>query len=856
MRARLNERLTRAAQFPITLIVAPAGFGKSVALRDFLVNSRSDAVRFDVRREERSLLAFARRLSEAVRPIAPSAAASFSSLQERLLGASDAPRLAFDWFAEHFKRTIGTIVVDDLHFASADQQSIDFLAELVDKTAGRIGWILASRSDAGLPVASWLAYGRMDLPIDEHDLRFTLDEALATAQTTHAGVDPGEVEALCQLTEGWPVALAIALRTHTQAADLRPAATRELIYRYLAEQVFARVSPSQRDFLLATSVFSTFDATIAQALGGTAEFIAELRHGVAFISETAPGRYRYHDLFRDYLESELERGGEAPWRQALSTGARLLEERENAAAALALYTKARDATGILRIVESEGFALFERGRSDTLAAALDALPDDLRRSSAVALGLQATLEAARGHFEPARHGFVAAIERAERDELRLALVHRYAIELVREGRPSTGLLEAHALDERVPSDLRVPLLGTLATAYVREARAAEALATIGSALDLLDPAAGDDARARVFQQAAYVYIERGEHEPAARYARLAVDLALARNLYDVAVRAYSVLYVIAYEDTDDAIGCLAILDRLLDCARKGASGQGRSYGLMASYGIEADRGNEAALDLIERQLAEIPGMLPQNRSNVLLPAMAFRATWSGDFHRARELLSQAGEPQSDDRRAEYYAELALYSCVAGFGDRANEAAAQALAALERWNRATRRAVRARLVLALFELARGRTAPAQRHLLHAKHAIDPTMSRLDGFAYACTMYYRIALGQGDTASLAGALERLRSEQFGGVARMLEAIPFPPAQTGGLASLSATEREILGLLVAGASTREMAERTSRSPRTIDTHIRSICKKLDCRSRRAAVALATGAGWVQNETYSELG
>lgn len=849
MRPRLNDRFSRAAQYPIALVVAAAGFGKSVALRDFLRDSRSDVVRFDVRREDDSLLGFARHFCAAAAAIAPTAAGSFSSLQEKLLSADDPSRLACEWFAEHFKRTIGTIVVDDLHFAAADPASIAFLTGLIDRTIERIHWILASRSDAGLPVATWLAYGRMDLPIDANDLRFSLEEAIAAAQAAHAPIETAQVKALCDLTEGWPVALAIALRTQTQAAELRAATTRELIYRYLAEQVFTRLPASQRQFLLATSVFSTFDAAIAETLGGTPSSIEELRHGVAFVTETDPGQYRYHDLFRDYLESELLKHGGGAWRDAVVTGARLLEAKGDLAAALSLYAKAKDGTSILRLTETYGFALFERGQADALSAALDAMPEELRRESPAALGLQAALEAARGHFEPACRGFVAAIERAGRIDLRLALVHRYAIELVRHGRDCSGLLEEYAHDERMPPALRLPLLGTLATAYAHASRSADAIATIDRAMTLLDPTAGDEIRARLFQQAAHVYGEQGDHEQGRRYANLAVELARSHNLYDVAVRAYSVLYTIAYDDTDDPIACLAILDKLLDSARKGASVQGRLYGLMASYGIEVDRGNEEAAARIESMLEDTPGTLPQIRGEVLLPAMALRTAWRGDFRRAYELLSQAQEHHSDERVAERYAELALYACAAGTPDDAAER--KALDALERLNRPTRRALRARLMLLFCDLTRGRTASAYRHLTTVKRYVDPSMTRLDALYHTGNALYRTALGQGDPEALAGALERLRAEQFGGIARLLEAVPFPRASAGGgYATLSATEREVLQLLVAGGSTKDMAARSSRSPRTIDAHIRSICKKLDCKTRRAAVALAIGSGWVQNE------
>ena len=76
MRARINERLEHATRFPVTLIVAPAGFGKSVALRDFLESGTMDAVRYDVRREDGTLLAFVRQFVNVLANAAPSALAA------------------------------------------------------------------------------------------------------------------------------------------------------------------------------------------------------------------------------------------------------------------------------------------------------------------------------------------------------------------------------------------------------------------------------------------------------------------------------------------------------------------------------------------------------------------------------------------------------------------------------------------------------------------------------------------------------------------------------------------------------------------------------------------------------------
>ncbi|HEY4439253.1 MAG TPA: LuxR C-terminal-related transcriptional regulator [Candidatus Elarobacter sp.] len=848
MRARINDRLTRAIRYPVTLIVAPAGFGKSVALRDFLVTARLDAARYDVARDDATLLTFVRGLCVALEEVAPSALAAYPAAQERVMQAAAPVRELADWLGEHLKRTVCTIVIDDFHNAAVDPDCVALLTELIEREPGRITWIVATRSDAGLPVASWIGYGRMDVALGEDELRFTAEEALAAADDG-AIDDPREVETLRELTGGWPIALGIALRMRLHAADLRTAAsgTREMVYRYLAEQVFAQLDRAEQRFLLRTCVFTAFDDAIAEACGGSAEMVAHLRRRATFLAASASGDYRYHDLFRDFLERELRRTGSHEWFETLRAGGVLLEERGDPARALALFVRAESVDDVVRVVERDGLALVERGHAETLAGALDALPDDARRGRAAVIGLRAVLEAWRGNFDLAESGFLAAIERANDDALRIALVHRYAIELVRHERDPIALLEPYAADEQLAVPQRVSILGTLSTAYLRADRRDDAKLTLHRALDLLGPAR-DDAAARVYQQAAYITSIAGTRERARGYANLAVELALAHGLYEVAARAYSVLYTLAYDESDDPIAVLAILDKLLDCARKGASRQARQYGVIASYEIEVERGDDAALERLDRELDGGRGAVSLLRNETLLPAEALRAAWDRDFVRAHALLAGSAEHQSGDaRRAVRAAEIALYACAAGLPDEGEAALHDARTALERCgSAASRRVARSHLFVALAELVRGRPAAVQRHVADAERSLGPAMRRLRALAAAVRALARVNLGQAEPSAVAAALERLRADHMGGIARLLAALPVAATERS-YAQLTPSEREILQLLAKGASTKDVAAKTGRSPQTVDTHIRSICRKLNCSGRREAVAVAVGSGWV---------
>jgi DNA-binding CsgD family transcriptional regulator len=424
--------------------------------------------------------------------------------------------------------------------------------------------------------------------------------------------------------------------------------------------------------------------------------------------------------------------------------------------------------------------------------------------------------------------------------------------LVRHDLDCIDLLEPYAADEGVAIALRVPLIGTLATAYARANRTQEAAAAMQRALDALDPRCDDDVRARLYQQAAFVFLSEPASGRSREYAGLAVELAESCNLYEVAVRSYSVLFQITYDEADDPISCLSILDRLLEAARKGGSTQARLFGLMASCWIEAERGNETALEGIDAALAATPGGLPRVQAEALLPARALRLAWDRDFAGAYAVLAgTSSRATTDDRRAYRASELALYAFSAGLGPEGEAALEEALGALSRTVRPTRRVLCARLILAIAELARGHIASAHRYLSDVERLVPAHMRRLRAFAHVVRTQYRHQLGQADRPVLIGTLERLRAEHFGGFARLLEAIAFPDSAEGSYASLTSAEREILHLLATGASTKELAVKTGRSPRTIDTHVRAICQKLNCRGRRAAIALATGAGWVHAQS-----
>jgi len=845
-RHRVTQRIARAAQYPIALLIAPAGFGKTVALADYLLTERVDHARYDVRRDHDTLFEFVRGMTKALEARLPSAIAAFPEAQERAMAVDDAAGELARWMSEHLSHE-HTIVIDDLHNGAEDARSVAFLSNLIERTMDRVRWIVASRSSLDLPVGSWLAYEKMDDPIGEDELRFTVDEGLAAAQD--GTIDEAGAQELLRLTSGWPVAFSIGLRSSARIADLERLAdgTREMIYRYLAEQVYRRLDDHQRRFLLETSVYPWLDLAIIERRGDSPTLLAGLRRDAGFIYAASEKEYRYHDLFRDFLENELRSQGVSAYNHALCQGAAILEHLERMAEALVLYIRAASTDDVVRLLEACGFELMERGRTDIIDAALNFIPEDRRAASAVAIGMDAILASRRGDSDIAEQQYKRSIELAKDPLTRAELVYRYCIDLVRAGREEAiTLLEPYANDEDISITLRASIVATAATAYIKASNAVSAKRFIEQALTLLERSPSAILRAKIYQQAAFVMFFIGDTGRAGQYANSAVEVANRHGFYEIAARAYSVLYNISADVDDDPISSLRHLEELEICARKSGSRELQVYALLGVYDIEAERGNETALVRLDNEIAVLEMTMTESVKETVLPARALRAAWNRDFAEAHRLLKGTA-PTHAGRRALRLAEIAVYAVASNAGSEADDAIAACYADLRALERPSPRSLRTALFLALAELLRGKEVAAQRLLAHVESESGTMTARLRGFARAVRALYNQVLDPENSAGLAAALERLRSQELGGLAQLMSALPFTFGESGGLSLLTTAERAILSALAGGASSKQIASETGRSPQTVDVHIRSICRKLGCSGRIEAIAAARNAGWL---------
>ena len=854
-RPRVQARLAEACAERVALIVAPAGYGKSVALNAYLESIRGPYVRFDVDESGTNLAGFIRGFVEVLRDIAPAAEITVADALKSVLESTTAGVELSKWLHAHIRAFGGTIVIDDFHKSASDPEIARFLSALIEKTKQRTKWLIATRSTTDLPVASWLAYGTSSMAVDDDDLAFTLDEARSSARALRLAVRDEELSSLLDLTNGWPTAVVFALRSSTRSNDLKniAATTREMIYRYLAEQVYHSMPEDSRNFLRDAACLQRLDVNVLQAMGydRAESMLEELRHTVSFISIDSPGRYRIHDLFRDFLEYESRMLGKSSFSDRIRRVARALEESDRSNEALALYKRAEDSVSIVRIIESVGFDLSSRGGNEALESAIATLPSDFRAKNPTIVGLRAMFQADRNRTAEAERLFRRAISFDIDPSLRARFVLALNSLFIVSGKTDAiPLLEDPRLLNHETPETRIDVVGALAACYAIAGRIEDSQAMIETCLDVIDDV-DDGTRARTLSRLSVAYYYCGEYERVEKCAIEGAALAAEIGLFALASKCFSSLYAISSMRGDNT-QALWFAQQSSAAAMKAANKSQHTRALWAVLDIESQRGNSERVEATLRSISELFGREALNEPFVVLEALSLQAAWNGSYERAWQYLAISLKDLFNPAQiAMRQSLMAIYLAALGRRDEAVAQLAILTGALEinlpNQDRVYEFAV---VFSSLANVLLGRCTIAKKLLRSISPLASPSIA-----------LWHIALNLTEDSihdshsEVESALRALTESGYGGYAILLQALPFYKSDAIEDDTLTPTEQTVLGFLDRGMRPKAIAETTGRSVHTVQNHIRSVISKLGTSGREEALVVARRRGLVPRKPTSQF-
>ena len=307
-RPRVFARIERGVAGRVTLVSAPAGYGKTTALAAWVRARTTPCAWLSLDDRDAAPATFVRLLAAAVAAVDEDLAPLPDPSSVGVDGALAALLNAIDGLPGPF-----VVVLDDLHVV-AGVEVLDIVRRLVEHAPDPLRIVLATRSDPALPLARWRLSGDLD-EIGAEELRFDLPEARALLRGLGLALDDATLALLVGRTEGWGAGLQLAGlglrgRRGEGVHDFveRFTGRDRYVLDYLTEEVLQRLEPGLQDFLLMVSVLDTFDAATAAAVTGrsdAADVLVEVERANLFLAYGEDGGYRFHPFFRDLLLGRL-----------------------------------------------------------------------------------------------------------------------------------------------------------------------------------------------------------------------------------------------------------------------------------------------------------------------------------------------------------------------------------------------------------------------------------------------------------------------------------------------------------------------------------------------------------------------
>lgn len=317
-RHHLLSLLTQYSNYPLTLITAPAGFGKTTLVKSWLSSDMrgSEVVWLALNEADNQAMQLLRRIGKALASLTDNTEESLALFDSNSPADRQVLLAALLRLTSNLTQRF-IVVIDDFHFITAADVH-RAMTTFIERMSPELHIVLISRSVPPMPLARFRANGWL-LEIGSNLLRFTQAEIQTFLSTVGIQLDQHDLLRLEQRTEGWIAGLQLlALAAQNCSEDDRLALIRRLsgenryIFDYLVEEIVNQQNDETHAFLMQTAILEQMNSSLCNAvtlrLDGQ-QRLEQLAHSNAFTSpvDETTQWYRYHPLFRETLLAHLQR---------------------------------------------------------------------------------------------------------------------------------------------------------------------------------------------------------------------------------------------------------------------------------------------------------------------------------------------------------------------------------------------------------------------------------------------------------------------------------------------------------------------------------------------------------------------
>ena len=656
-RPRVCQAIGQGLEARLTLISAPAGYGKTSALVDFARHSPVPVCWYTADERDRDLRAFVEYLVGAIEErfqgFGQHTQSTLASMDGDLL--RDSAGLAGAFVNELVEiDTPLVVVVDNYETLDGAFGIRTFVHRLLEVLPFNCHLMLGSRVLPDAPVTRLVAKRQL-VGLTDRELRFTPQEIRELLQVSRIEVSEAQAEEIAANSEGWVTGVLLLADLLSEGAKTflldAGRATAET-YGYLATDVLSRQPPDVQHFLTTTAVLREMSPRLCREILGIREsrgLLSEVKRRNLFVTRFGAGSaatYRYHNLFRDFLCEQLRQRDPVRYAELHMRAARRFEQDNDIEEAVYHYLAVEAYPDAAVLMERVAMEWFTRGWVETLLRWADALPEEVRVQVPRLSLYQSKVLTDRCGYGQARQALAyAEAGFADRgDTVLLTKVHMQRATLgLFEGRYEDVVVEAQAvLDVPGQSELaeRAQAQRLIGRAYVGLGSLAEGVIELQEALALFRQVGSFYDVANLLQDLGTALVDLGRFDEAIVFVNEALGIGRRLGAPTQLAGVLNNLGWLHYA-RGEYERSLALYEEGLAAARRGGDLWNQAYISVGMADLYRDVGAYERAEPLYYAGWEIARENEPGLAVYILRAQADMYRWQGGHARALALLEQA-----------------------------------------------------------------------------------------------------------------------------------------------------------------------------------------------------------------------
>ncbi|WP_160679199.1 LuxR C-terminal-related transcriptional regulator [Clostridium sp. C8-1-8] len=393
LRKSLYKKLNEATINRLTTVVAPAGYGKTSLISSWANLNTKEDLRFkwiSLDKSDNESPKFWNNFLNCLIEDNGTQTYNLSTDSEKFLNFEYFITVASNYLAKVSDKRL-VFILDDFHNITDSEIHKEFNT-LIKYLPEKLHLIITSREKLPISLSKYLINNEV-LELGTEDLRFSIEETTRLFRSkSYINISDEDIKIIRDNFEGWAAGMQIFILSNkdnniSSSSIKEFTGEQKYLFNFFTEEVFDHLDEEIKNFLVKTSCLDSLSASLCdKAIRTTSSYAIleylEERNLFLFPLDNKNQWYKYHSLFKDFLNKQLNKYPEQCIKEIYYHAATWYEENSYYTEAVSYYSKAEKYKEILNILETEGLNMLKQGNTTTLLYCLKSIPESLAKKNA------------------------------------------------------------------------------------------------------------------------------------------------------------------------------------------------------------------------------------------------------------------------------------------------------------------------------------------------------------------------------------------------------------------------------------------------------------------------------------------